>query len=166
MIKLFINMNTCTLIRVQTEPDSEPEGDQIAPPEQESCKLTKVQEVDESLVSRYCVVKHDGQAYPGIILSVDEELEVKFIHRVGRNRLFWPGLDDTLWYEKQDILVTSRYMQVDPTVCNEVEKEKDWILFTGKSASMNFQIGIYNEYKLILFIKLCYFLLPNVSKKV
>ncbi|XP_033725080.1 uncharacterized protein LOC117343313 [Pecten maximus] len=121
---------------VQTEDDSEPEGaPHIAAPEQESGKLQKVQDVNESLVSRYCVVKYDGNAFPGIVLAVDDdELEVKVMHRVGRNRFFWPSLEDTLWYAKKDIItllvdppkpVTSRHVQVDPTIWIEIEKEEE-----------------------------------------
>ncbi|XP_062572779.1 uncharacterized protein LOC134234748 [Saccostrea cucullata] len=99
-------------------------------------KLRHIVEVDESLVSNYCVVKYDGKAYPGLILSVDEEeeIEVKTMHRVGRNRFFWPMMDDVLWYQKENIItildnpprpVTKRHVEIEPEIWELVEKEED-----------------------------------------
>lgn len=53
-------------------------------------ELPPIVEVDESLVSKYCVVKYDGKGYPRLIFSVDgeEELEVKTMRTVCRNRSF------------------------------------------------------------------------------
>ena len=67
-------------------------------------RSSTIVEVDESLVSKYCVVKYNGKACPGLILSVneDEELAIKTIQRVGRNRFFWPMMDDDLWYPKEN----------------------------------------------------------------
>jgi hypothetical protein len=85
--------------------------------------------LDESLVSKYCVVKYDGKGYPGLILSVDEEtLEVKTMHRVGRNRFFWPMLDDVLWYSNK---IKGKHNPPRPVtkthidVWDLVEKEED-----------------------------------------
>lgn len=76
------------------------------PVEDEVLALVKVDVVDESLVSRYCVVVYDDQPFPGIVLGVDEEkeLEVQTMHRIGKNRYFWPMRDNTLWYTKQQVL--------------------------------------------------------------
>ena len=92
--------------------------------------------MDESLVSKYCVVKYDGKAYPGLILSVDEdeELEIKTTHRVGRNRFFWPMMNDVLWYPKANFTtnlnnpprpVTKRHIEIEPDVWELVEKDED-----------------------------------------
>lgn len=117
----------------------QPESDHAVPIapiiEHRSGQLLKIQEIDENLVSQYCVVKYDGKAFPGIILAVDQEdeLEVKVMHRVGRNRFFWPTIEDTLWYAKENIItlletppmpVTARHMQVESQVWIEVEKEE------------------------------------------
>lgn len=98
-------------------------------------ELRRVVEVDESLVSKYCVVKYDGKGYPGHILSIDEEeeFEVKTMHRVGQNRFFWPMMDDVLWYPKKRVLtvlsnpprpVTKRHVEIKPEVWELIKKEE------------------------------------------
>ena len=65
----------------------------------------KVDDVTEELVSRFCVVNYESKPYPGIILAVDDEdIEVKVMHSVGKNRFFWPMIDDVLWYKPDDVI--------------------------------------------------------------
>ncbi|XP_062576402.1 uncharacterized protein LOC134238291 [Saccostrea cucullata] len=115
---------------------SSPEEEHV--PICETSRINRISEVDESLVSKYCVVKYDGRAYPGVILAVDEddELEVKTMHRVGHNRFFWPMLEDTLWYAKENVItllknpprpVTKRHVEVDPAIWELIQKEEDEI---------------------------------------
>ncbi|XP_069139889.1 uncharacterized protein [Argopecten irradians] len=96
--------------------------------------LVKVDVVDNSIVNKYCVVKYDDQAYPGIIHDVDddEEVEVQVMHRIGRNRFFWPLMQDILWYPKENIitmladppqLVTKRHHEITPKIWALIEKE-------------------------------------------
>ena len=95
----------------------------------------KVDEVDESLISKHCVVKYDNTPYPGIIVDVDEDdLEIKVMHRIGRNRFFWPAMDDVLWYKPSQLItlldlapqpVTNRHMKLDDTVWQLIEDEFD-----------------------------------------
>lgn len=87
----------------------------------------RVVKVVESLVSKYCVEKYDGKAYPRVILSIDdeEEFEIKTTHRVGRNRFFWQMIDDVLLYPKESVFkvpsnpprpVTKRHVEIEPEV--------------------------------------------------
>ncbi|XP_052809542.1 uncharacterized protein LOC128238012 [Mya arenaria] len=67
--------------------------------------LKPVVTVDQHLIGQYIVVEYDGLPYPGEVLDVDEEdLEVKVMHKIGKNRFFWPLLDDTLWYHKDKVV--------------------------------------------------------------
>ena len=94
--------------------------------------LHKPEVIDESLISKWCVVAYDGLPYPGIVQDVDnDELEVKVMHRIGRNRYFWPMMEDTLWYRQETLVtllneepeyVTKRHQQINPTMWTEVEK--------------------------------------------
>lgn len=99
-------------------------------------ELMRVVEVNENLVSKHYLVNYDDKAYPGLILSVDEEeeLEVKTMHRVGRIRFFWPMMDDVLWYPQENLLtvlnnpprpVTKRHVGIEPAVWELIEKEED-----------------------------------------
>ena len=46
------------------------------------------------MLSQYCVVTYDKVPYPGLIMYVDDtEVEVKVMHKTGRNRFFWPIVD-------------------------------------------------------------------------
>ena len=70
-----------------------------------SLVLVKVDTINEALISRYCVVLYDNKPYPGIIQDVGEdEVEVKAMHSIGRNRFFWPMLYDVLWYSQSQIV--------------------------------------------------------------
>ena len=65
----------------------------------------KVDDVTEELVSRFCVVNYESKPYPWIILAVDDEdIEVKVMHSVWKNRFFWPMIDDILWYKPDDVI--------------------------------------------------------------
>ena len=101
-----------------------------------TAELIKIQVVEESLVSQYCVVRYDERPYPGVILTVDdhEELEVQVMHCIGKNRYFWPMIDDVLWYTKHDIItllrdapkpVTKRHHEIDRRVWTLIESEMD-----------------------------------------
>jgi len=51
-----------------------------------------------------------------------ESVEVKCMARIGHNRFFWPQMDDIIWYNWNDVImsipeptkVTDRHRQIDP----------------------------------------------------
>ncbi|XP_052224930.1 uncharacterized protein LOC127840558 [Dreissena polymorpha] len=104
------------------------EGEQLKQATEETSKeitvLEKIVCVEESLVGGYVVVNYDGMPYPGVVQAVAEnDLEVQVMHRIGRNRFFWPRMEDVLWYSQDNIItllqkepeqVTSRHRQIPP----------------------------------------------------
>lgn len=55
-------------------------------------------------LGKYVAVRYEGKPYPGVVTDVDDsELEVKCLHKVGKN-FFWPKLEDICWYKKDDII--------------------------------------------------------------
>ena len=75
------------------------------------------------------------KGFPDNIEYTDEEsVRVNAMHRVGRNRFFWPDRNDNdVWYEYTDIITlipelqreTSRHYQVKPNIWEEVQKQED-----------------------------------------
>ena len=77
------------------------------------------------MIGQWVVVKYDGFAYPGIVQDIDHDsIEVKAMSRIGKNRFFWPLLNDIIWYDLDSVLqvipgiepVTKRHMQVSPDI--------------------------------------------------
>lgn len=67
--------------------------------------------------------------YPGLIVDVDEDTaEVSAMCRIGVNILFWPLVEDRLWYERGNIiklidepeLVTKRHRKINDTIWSEI----------------------------------------------
>ncbi|XP_063044641.1 uncharacterized protein LOC134438864 [Engraulis encrasicolus] len=89
--------------------------------------------VHTGLVGRWCIVKYDGDPYPGIVIDVgsDSCLLVKTMSRVGINRFFWPMRDDVIWYRPEDLIrmvpepvpVTKRHMMLEPSIWKEIFNE-------------------------------------------
>lgn len=86
---------------------------------------------DSNLIGKWCLLKYDKELYPGIILNLDNtHVQVKCLHRVGKNRFFWPARDDILWYLFNDVLetiqppqaVTSRHMEIQRDVWNRLSE--------------------------------------------
>lgn len=115
----------------QPAPVSEPTETRDETPDFESARESMCTEASELLdfdadpgnVGKWCVIKYDGDAFPGIIQDIDEEsVEVKCMCKVGMNRFFWPRLEDCIWYPWADVLgliqppkpVTKRHVQVSP----------------------------------------------------
>ncbi|XP_052387769.1 nucleobindin-2-like [Carassius gibelio] len=49
--------------------------------------------------------RYDDEVYPGTIVEVSEtHVHVKYLHRVGHNRYYWPMREDALWYPFEDVL--------------------------------------------------------------
>ncbi|XP_064618059.1 LOW QUALITY PROTEIN: uncharacterized protein LOC135482139 [Liolophura sinensis] len=64
----------------------------------------------------------------------DEEMEVQVMHCVGKNRYFWPMIDDAVWYREGDVVtllrdpprpVTKRHCEIDKRVWRLIESEMD-----------------------------------------
>jgi hypothetical protein len=78
----------------------------------------------------YCVVLYDEKPYPGIIVDTDDnEVEVQVMYSIGKNRFFWPLIDDVLWYKKEQLVtlidppekVTNRHFQINKEVWKKME---------------------------------------------
>ncbi|WAR19055.1 hypothetical protein MAR_000893 [Mya arenaria] len=68
-------------------------------------QVDQIEDMDERLVGRYCIIDYDGLPYPGLILDVDEEgAEVSAMFRIGANRFYWPLEEDRLWYGRENIV--------------------------------------------------------------
>lgn len=62
--------------------------------------------INSTYVGQYCVVIYDEKPYPGEIISVDDDdVKVKCMHSLGRNKFFWPTIRlDINEYCQDDIL--------------------------------------------------------------
>lgn len=96
--------------------------------------LISLGEPDERHVNKWCIVLYDGVPYPGVIVDVDNidwGIEVKVMHRIGRNRFFWPTIEDRCWYTESNFVtlinephsIGSRHVQVDAAVWACIEKK-------------------------------------------
>ncbi|KAL2099467.1 hypothetical protein ACEWY4_005947 [Coilia grayii] len=78
---------------------------------------------------QWCIVNYDGQPYPGIILTVEEQnVQIKCMHRTGRydlNRFYWPSpIEDLNWYAENQIMclmpepvaANKRYIELDDKI--------------------------------------------------
>ncbi|XP_045062811.1 uncharacterized protein LOC121537485 [Coregonus clupeaformis] len=87
-------------------------------------------DLHEGLIGSWCVVRYDGDPYPGIIQDVDPEgcALVRTMSHIGKNKFFWPMRDDVIWYRPEDVIrlvpepqpVTKRHVMVEPTVWKEI----------------------------------------------
>ncbi|KAK5618803.1 hypothetical protein CRENBAI_011150 [Crenichthys baileyi] len=56
-------------------------------------------------------------------------VEVKVMHNIGRNRFYWPLVEDKIWYTADKIVtlicppqqVTSRHVQINQAVCEKLD---------------------------------------------
>ncbi|KAJ8355257.1 hypothetical protein AAFF_G00078390, partial [Aldrovandia affinis] len=80
--------------------------------------LTKVKllYVDEDQINRVSTL------LPKELTTIKGALEVKVMHNIGRNRFFWPRLEDQIWYTVDKVItlipppenVTKRHVQISP----------------------------------------------------
>ena len=92
--------------------------------------MQPIADLHEGLIGKWCAVRYDGDAYPGIIQDVDagSGALVKTMNRVGPNRFFWPMRDDIIWYELENVLglvpeplpVTKRHTMLNASVWEEI----------------------------------------------
>ncbi|XP_062319382.1 uncharacterized protein LOC134022109 [Osmerus eperlanus] len=92
--------------------------------------VTEVQWQSPEVVGKWCVLKYDGDMYPGVITDTSEtHVEVRCMQKIGVNRFFWPARDDILWYLFEDIVciipptraVTGRHMEIESEVWAKLE---------------------------------------------
>ena len=54
---------------------------------------TSDQDLNETLVGKFCMIKYDGKAYPGKIPEVhldDDDAMIQCMTKVGENHYIWP----------------------------------------------------------------------------
>lgn len=92
--------------------------------------VTEVQWQSPEVVAKWCVLKYEGDLYPGVITDTSEtHVEVCCMQRIGVNRFFWPAHEDILWYLFEDIVciippprpVTGRHMEIKKEVWDKLE---------------------------------------------
>lgn len=78
---------------LETPPPS-PETDPVLSDTSEEPKTTgEIKWESKDMIGQWCVVKYDDIFYPGTIVKVNEtHAKVTCIHKVGKNRFFWPNL--------------------------------------------------------------------------
>ena len=75
-------------------------------------------------IGQWCIVKYDGEPYPGIILEVEEDVRVKCMHKNGINKFYWPGpREDISWYRDDQIVCLMKEPQ--PLNKRSVQLEKE-----------------------------------------
>ena len=94
----------------------------------------------DELLGTWVAVDYLGQAYPGIITSMDTDgVEVKAMAKVWYNRYIWPRLDDSLTYDycqvlsriPQPVCLTRHrdHVQIDPKVFRHLQEactDSEW----------------------------------------
>lgn len=71
------------------------------PPSQSSA----VDWTSTDIIGKWCVIKYDGDIYPGIVIATgDTDIQVKCMHSGGPNKLYWPIRDDITWYLYDNVL--------------------------------------------------------------
>ena len=95
-----------------------------------TCTSQPIIDLHEGLLGSWCVVRYDGDPYPGIIQDVDPEgcALVRTMSNIGKNKFFWPMRDDVIWYRPEDVIrlvpepqpVTKRHVMVESTIWKEI----------------------------------------------
>ena len=98
-------------------------------------QLERPESISSEDIGKYCIVVYDNRPYPGTILSIEEDdIEVKCMHKVGKNRFFWPSpREDITWYKDDQVLClipepkqfNRRSFMVDSTIWNIIEEQYD-----------------------------------------
>ncbi|KAJ4940403.1 hypothetical protein JOQ06_026706 [Pogonophryne albipinna] len=92
----------------------------------------QIDDITKDLLGKWCVITYDDNPHPGIIADMAEGgLEVKVMHYIGRNRFFWPRLEDKIWYTVDKVVtlipppenLTQRHVQISPRVFAAVCKQ-------------------------------------------
>ncbi len=89
-----------------------------------STPTTEEIERGPEVIQKCCVMKYDGDIYPGIITAIDEaQVQVRCMHRVGVNRFFWPTREDMIWYMFDDVICFIHPPQPVTTRHHEIHKD-------------------------------------------
>ncbi|XP_028254033.1 uncharacterized protein LOC114441699 isoform X2 [Parambassis ranga] len=92
---------------------------------------TEVLWQNPDVVGKWCVLKYEGDLYPGIIMDTSEtHIQVRCMQKIGVNRFFWPAREDIMWYLFEDIVslipptkpVTGRHMEIEKEVWAKLQK--------------------------------------------
>jgi len=92
-----------TVIEIQ-QPHGDHEDSPFLPPAnhlEKSLTLDCTFRPVSGYLNLFVVVQYDGKSFPGKVMDIDEQqgdLQISCMHRVGRNRLFWPTRSDLCWY--------------------------------------------------------------------
>lgn len=74
------------------------------------------------VVGKWCVLKYDGQLYPGITTDTNNtHVKVRCTKRTGANRFCWSAREDILCTIPPARQVTGRYMETDNDVWAKLE---------------------------------------------
>ncbi|KAK5910516.1 hypothetical protein CesoFtcFv8_004344 [Champsocephalus esox] len=115
-----------------SEPTAPENGSHSTPSSAYEGTLCPVDDITKDLLGKWCVITYDDNPYPGIIADIAEDgLEVKVMHYIGQNRLFWPRREDKIWYTVDKVFtlipppenVTQRHVQISPKVFAAVCKK-------------------------------------------
>lgn len=108
-----------TVVELQTPPPTE----EIPAAAGTSQTKWRPEQIEPKHTGQWCVISYDDDAYPGIILEVEEQsVLVKCMGRNGINKFYWPSpREDINWYADQQIIcfiqepqpVNKRSLQVD-----------------------------------------------------
>ncbi|KAH3742268.1 hypothetical protein DPMN_049005 [Dreissena polymorpha] len=117
-------VNVCKNTPTPTTTNDEHDvGVSIPVPSLASVPSNTLHEIDFSsdLVGCWVVVNYDEKPYPGIVQDIShDQVSVKVMHCIGKNRYFWPAREDVFGYCYDEVVlqfagmesVTSRHMQM------------------------------------------------------
>lgn len=75
----------------------------MAAEQAENAQPVRPDVMEQHRSGQWCAVRYDDDPYPGIIL--EHNVKVKWMHRNGINKFFWPSLrEDVNWYEDDQIM--------------------------------------------------------------
>jgi len=93
---------------------------------------TRPEVLTKEEIGQWCIIKYDGEPFPGIILEVEEDLKIKCMHRNGINKFYWPSpREDVSWYRDDQIVclitepqpINKRSVQLEKSVWSFLEKQ-------------------------------------------
>ncbi|KAL7402357.1 hypothetical protein ABVT39_013834 [Epinephelus coioides] len=92
---------------------------------------SRLEVITKENIGQWCIVTYDGEPYPGIIVEVEDDVRVKWMHKNGTNKFYWPSpRDDIHWYPDDQTVclmrerqpLNKRSVQLEKTVWTFLEK--------------------------------------------